>query len=327
TAQVSVLNPAPGGGAASPLPFQIVNPAPRITSISPDTTVAGTGAVDLIVNGSGFTGSSIVRFNGDDVPTSFTFSSQLTARIPATAVATGGTFPIVVFNPAPGGGASNVVSFTVNNPAPVLTQLLPNSAAAGSPSFTLTVTGANFTPTSVVRWNGQDRQTIFFSPTRLTAIINAADVAQVGTGQVTVFTPAPGGGTSSALSFTAKNEPNPVPTLTSLDPERVFAGGAGFTLTVNGTNFVAGSRVLWNGAERLTTYLSATQLAAQISEADIANAATVNVTVFNPAPGGGASNALSFNVVPPPNPVPAITTLNPAATFSGAAGITLTVNG
>jgi hypothetical protein len=36
---------------------------------------------------------------------------------------------------------------------------------------------------------------------------------------------------------------------------------------------------------------------------------------------------LSFNVAPPPNPVPAITTLNPAATFSGAAGATLTING
>src|SRR5581483_10187398 len=122
----------------SPLPFQITNPSPRITSLSQDTAVAG-NAVDLVVNGAGFTGSSIVRFNGNDLATTFVSSSQLTAQISATALPTGGIFPIVVFNPPPGGGTSNTVNFTVNNPAPTLTQLLPNSAAAGSPGFTLTV--------------------------------------------------------------------------------------------------------------------------------------------------------------------------------------------
>jgi hypothetical protein len=56
-----------------------------------------------------------------------------------------------------------------------------------------------------VRWNGADRTTTFVSATQLTVTISAADIATAGTAQVTVFTPAPGGGTSSPLSFSIIN--------------------------------------------------------------------------------------------------------------------------
>ncbi len=75
------------------------------------------------------------------------------------------------------------------------------------------------------------------------------------------------------------------------------AGDAGFTLTVNGSGFVSDSVVQWNGASRTTTYVSATQLTAAIPATDIAAAGTASVTVFNPAPGGGTSNAQSFTIV------------------------------
>jgi hypothetical protein len=327
TAQVAVFNPAPGGGTSGSVAFSITNPAPRITSINPDTAVAGSGAVALIINGSGFTANSQVRFNGNDVPTTYVTNSQLNAQVPAAATAAGGTFVVSVFNPAPGGGLSGAVNFIVTNPVPVLAQLVPNTAAAGSPGFVLTLIGTGFTPASVVRWNGQDRLTTYIGQTQLTAVVNAADVAQIGTAQVTVFTPAPGGGTSAALAFTVKDEPNPVPTLASLNPNQAFSGGPAFTLTITGTGFVAGSRVQWNGETRPTMYISTTQIVAQITAADIANAATANVTVVNPAPGGGPSNVLPFSIVPPPNPVPVINNITPNASFTGATPITLTVNG
>lgn len=326
-AQVTVVNPAPGGGTSGVMAFNVTNPAPRITSISPDAAVAGSGVQTLVVNGSGFTGSSVVRFNGSDIPTTYVTGSQLSAQVPAIATATGGTFAVTVVNPAPGGGTSNTATFTVTNPTPVAVQLLPNSAAAGSPGFALTVLGTGFTPASVVRWNGQDRQTTFVGHTQLTAVINTADVAAIGSAQVTVFTPAPGGGTSNALAFNVKDEPNPVPALVSANPDKAFAGGSAFTLTLTGTGFVAGSRVFWNGDVRPTAYISATQIAAQIPAADIANAATASITVVNPAPGGGTSNVLSFGIVPPPNPVPVIGSLAPNAAFAGAAGLVMTING
>jgi hypothetical protein len=85
--------------------------------------------------------------------------------------------------------------------------LSPATAIKGGVDLTLTVTGSNFVSGSVVRWNGLDRATTFVSATQLTATITAADIATVGTAQVTVFTPAPGGGVSEAKTFTIINPP------------------------------------------------------------------------------------------------------------------------
>src|SRR2546427_697917 len=95
---------------------------------------------------------------------------------------------------------------------------------------------------------------------------------------------------------------NLVPTVTSLSPTSTNAGGVAFTLTVNGTNFVSGSVVQWNSSARTTTFVSATQLRATITAADIATAGTASVPVFSPTPGGGTSGALTFTInssVPP----------------------------
>jgi len=53
-----------------------------------------------------------------------------------------------------------------------------------------------------VRWNGSDRQTTFANNSQLTAQISASDIAAVGTAAVTVFNPAPGGGSSNTSTFT-----------------------------------------------------------------------------------------------------------------------------
>jgi uncharacterized protein (TIGR03437 family) len=65
----------------------------------------------------------------------------------------------------------------------------------------LTVRGSNFTPASVVRWNGANRPTTFIDNRRLTATISAADISVAGQAQITVATPPPGGGVAVALSF------------------------------------------------------------------------------------------------------------------------------
>ena len=112
--------------------------------------------------------------------------------------------------------------------------------------------------------------------------VNCADVAALEAKGVTV--------TSDCV------ETNPVPTLTSISPDNTAAGGAEFTLTVDGTNFVASSVVRWDGADRTTTLVSSTQLTATIPASDIASVRTAAVTVFNPAPDGGETASLSFDV-------------------------------
>ena len=86
----------------------------------------------------------------------------------------------------------------------------------------------------------------------------------------------------------------PGPTLTSLSPSSAPAGGAGFTLTVTGSNFVSGASVRWNGSPRTTTFVSASQLTATIAAADISTMGMAQVTVANPD--GSLSNALSFTI-------------------------------
>jgi YVTN family beta-propeller protein len=66
----------------------------------------------------------------------------------------------------------------------------------------LYVIGRDFVGNSVVRWNGNDRPTIFYGSTQLTAQIPETDIARVGTAIITVFNPGPGGGSSNTSTFT-----------------------------------------------------------------------------------------------------------------------------
>ena len=87
---------------------------------------------------------------------------------------------------------------------------------------------------------------------------------------------------------------NPVPTLISSSPSSVAHGGGNFYLTVTGTNFVPGAVVLWNGAQRTSTYVSATKVRVAIPAADIVNPGTASLKAVNP--GTTASNQISFTI-------------------------------
>ena len=90
---------------------------------------------------------------------------------------------------------------------------------------------------------------------------------------------------------------NPLPTLNTISPKQADAGDGNFVLTATGTDFLVGSTVRWNGSDRLTTYISDTELQTTITAADVAAAGSAAVTVNTPAPGGGTSATQSFNIV------------------------------
>jgi len=101
---------------------------------------------------------------------------------------------------------------------------------------------------------------------------------------------------SAAFNFAITGS-NPVPAVTTISPTSKTAGGAAFTLTVNGTNFIEGATVKFGANAALTpTFFSATQLQVTVPASDIAAAGTPAVTVFNPTPGGGTSNGVTFTV-------------------------------
>src|ERR1700730_72355 len=92
------------------------------------------------------------------------------------------------------------------NPIPLVNQpLVPASVAPGASEFLLNVTGPGFAPDAALNWNGSPRVTIVNSVDSLQAIINAADVAQVGTASITVTNPEPGGGVSNVVYFSIRH--------------------------------------------------------------------------------------------------------------------------
>ncbi len=318
---VQVVNPTPGGGPSNTFEFAIGNPIAVISSLEPASTSKGGPAFSLLLTGTYFLSGSIVRWNGSDRSTTYISPTRLSAEISATDIASAVDIPIMVWNPGPGGGSSLARTFSVTNPAPAISELSPSFLEAGGPKLNLVVKGTDLLSNSVVRWNGSDRNTTFISTTQLSAEILASDIAGPGSANVQAFNPTPGGGVSNSLAI---NIYNPTPKITGLNPTTAVAGGSPLSLTVNGSGFVTGSVVHWNGSLRPTSYVSGTQLTAAITAVDIGTPGTASISVVNQAPGGGTSNEMSLPIV---NPVPILSSLGPNSVMARGASFTLTVQG
>lgn len=88
-----------------------------------------------------------------------------------------------------------------------------------------------------------------------------------------------------------------ISTLSSINPNTTQEGSVAFTLTVMGTNFTSESHVLWNGRTKTTSYVSATELHAQIDVTDIAHASTIPVSVIR---GAVVSSTVNFTITARP---------------------------
>ena len=138
------------------------------------------------------------------------------------------------------------------------------------------------------------------------------------TGRVTGRTPgsvtitASSEGQSAQRSFTVRSGS---PVITSLSP-LVTVPNAAFDLTVQGSGFYSGSVVRWNGANRPTTFVSASELRAAIAASDAAVQGPVAITVVNAPPGGGTSNESSLTVRAP-NPCEYLVPMAVGSSVSG----------
>ncbi|HKV06048.1 MAG TPA: IPT/TIG domain-containing protein [Candidatus Acidoferrales bacterium] len=296
---ITVANPAPGGGPSqTSVTFRVEAAQPNgrtIASFSPTSAMAGSKSFTLTVNGDHFSAGDLVLWNGSPRTTTFMSSQMVQAHIDAIDIATPGSGSVAVSG-SDQVVASPSIAFPINgpnNPKPSASSISPTSATPKGADFQLTVNGSGFAASSVVEWNSAPRATAFVSASQLVALIPAADIAAPGTANVSVTTPAPGGGTSSSVSFTIQN---PKPAISSLSPSSATHGGASFTLTVVGTDFVQTSVVQWNGTALATTFLSGTELEAQVPASDIASAGSATVTVMNPMPGGGTSAGSMFTI-------------------------------
>jgi len=98
----------PGGGGTGDL-----NPVPALTSVSPNRTGAGSPGITVTLTGSNFISNSEVVWNSTKLNTTYVSPTSLTAYLPPSVVAVAGAETLTVVNPAPGGGTSAGVQFTV----------------------------------------------------------------------------------------------------------------------------------------------------------------------------------------------------------------------
>jgi len=99
---------------------------PAVAQLVPNTANSGDPQFTLTVNGSNFATNAVINWNGAKQTTTRMTGGQLTATIPATAIATPGMVPVTVTNPGTAGSGgiygsggtasetSNPMNFTVN---------------------------------------------------------------------------------------------------------------------------------------------------------------------------------------------------------------------
>ena len=130
-----------------------------------------------------------------------------------------------------------------------------------------------------------------------------------------------------------------------VSPSNAAAGGPDFTLTVSGGGFVTQTVITWNQAKLKTCVVTTTAAAtcapandtgtvlsvsAVVPAAMISKAGTDFVQTVQPHSGtgtNGLSNVLSFEVFPPPNPAPTVTSVTPNTAVAGSAATVLTIAG
>jgi hypothetical protein len=215
---VTAVNPAPNYSVSTVASLTVATPTatPVIASLSLTSAIVGSPGLTISATGTGFSTSCTLQWNATALATSYSYGTiynpltgtyttgySLYGLIPASLLTTTGSASITANCPSAVTPTSNAIAFNVTNPpVPTVTSL---SVTAG-PIVTdtkLTVYGTGFSGASTVSYNGQAVTTTYSSSTSLTATIPASQVLFPGTGNVTVITPAPGGGTSNALVYTA----------------------------------------------------------------------------------------------------------------------------
>lgn len=129
---------------------------PTITSLWPSAVLANTGPLTLTIRGTGFFKGTTAKVTGQATPLKTTFISATTmlADLPGSFIATAGTLPVVVTNPAPGGD-STASNFTVSSTPVVQAVVSAASYGAGavSPGELVTLFGYGIGPSASVSMN------------------------------------------------------------------------------------------------------------------------------------------------------------------------------
>jgi len=314
------------GVSSSPATFTI-NPAPSIGSLSVSAATAGHGDLPVTIWGTNFASGYAVQWNASTLtllaPCDTTSCS---ATVPLADLATVGSGSITVVSAD--GVSSLPATFTINN-APVISSLSPTAVVVTSTATLVTIGGNYFTSGSTLYWTPPAGATTPTSPgtissryssaTSMSVILPSSYLQTAGNGSFQVVSA--DGVSSVPATFTV----SPSATITYLSPSYATMGNPGFTLTVNGTGFVSGSQLAWNGTAKTTTPVGnpVTSLTCPITTAMITGASAA-VTVVNPDTTISVAKTFTINAAPA---IASTGGLTPAAIAAGSGDTAVAIAG
>ncbi len=217
--------------------------------------------------GQGFTGTTVVSFNGVHATFSVVSDTYLTATLPAGALT--GTVAVTT----PTGTLNSDRKFLVT---PQITSIAPTTGIVGS---SVTITGVSLTQATKVTIGGKAATFTVNSDTKITAKVPVG----AKTGQkITITTP--GGAATSATTFTV------VPSITGFSPS---SGPVGTLVKITGNTFTGTTSVTFGGVAATSfTVVKDTEVDATVP----AGAVTGPIAVTTA--GGTATSATNFTVTP-----------------------------
>lgn len=332
---LAIVNPDATPSNITTLSVTAGSAAPAITSFSPNPMTGSASTQTLTINGTGFqsgTGLAMVAgYTGNTLVLSGTQITSVSAtqiQVQINVGTTARSWALGVVNP--GGISSNVASFQVNAPAPVITSFTPNPMTGSTAAQALTINGTGFQSgmTLITGYTGYSNN---LTGTALNVISSTQMTAQINVG-VTARTWAlaivnPDGGVSNVATV-AVRAPVVPPAITSINA--LTASSSSQTLTINGSGFQSGSGFaivagytggtsqVFSGSQ--ITSVTATQIQLPINVGTTVR--TWAVGVINP--GGVSSNVATLAVNAP---APTITSFNPSPMGKWNGVQTLTING
>ncbi|MFZ5470558.1 MAG: hypothetical protein ACOZIN_14070 [Myxococcota bacterium] len=362
TYQARIKNPAPADcESQQPVGFVVV-PAPTVTSVVPQVVCNAEGPVVIEVNGSGFLvvdgQSPTVRVGTTDLAatpttctpisgTSLTASScaRLSVTVP-TSVAFGAQ-PVTVINPSPAGCASASGPVLTLFDRPTIASIVPAGVCAQSGGTSVVITGQNFVAVTIggtraVPLVQVGPQLHIPTTSGCTTVPNTTEpveacttltITVAGTSftpnvyDLVVTNPVPVGCSSNA---TGNFRVTPAPTITSVTPTSICAGGD--TLVLSGSDFVSGASVTMTGpgtVQAMSVVVSNDGGTALATFGSGLTTGSYNLTLDN----GGSCSASApspINVIPGPQ----LFFVDPAVVYNGitvqatvyGTGFTLPVN-
>ncbi|MEO7717296.1 MAG: IPT/TIG domain-containing protein [Capsulimonas sp.] len=301
----------------------VPEPAPQITSITPDRTVPGAPTMPVTIYGTNFYPDTTVTLNGAEQASSHYVSPTIMRVVLlASALANPGVIAVRVVTAAPGGGPSNTKYFNVAMPRATILNINPNRLFPGAGAAQITINGLDFDPGAVVTVN--DTYTItptFVSPYQLTAIVPSSVTDTAGSYFVRVVNP----GWSNASTPAPLTVALPAPIISLITPDRIGAGLTSLKLSIYGPYYYQPTaKVSFNGGAPVTPEaITGTRITVSVPSSLLANPGNIAVRVVDSFANGGASAPATLVV----SPRPALTSLTPNHATVGSGVVTVTLTG